>query len=165
MRAKTTCAFTMFALLLAVSSAAGIFNVAKVNAEPTITITFHKDFGYSSFGNDAQGNWTVQATVSQDTVRVEFYLDNQLQLNDTEAPFAWSYNTDNYPLGLHTFKAVAYDANGNEAVAEAQQNFVKFPMDFFIIIIAVVVVSVLVAVIVAVIKIKKTNKKDTIPRF
>jgi hypothetical protein len=81
-----------------------IFNATQVNAEPSIALKLHKDFGYSSFGNDAQGNWTAQVTVSEDATRVEFYLDNLLQLNDTQAPFALSYNTDNYAQGLHTIK-------------------------------------------------------------
>jgi hypothetical protein len=43
-----------------------------------------------------------------------------------------------------TIKAVAYDANGNSASAETQQNFVPFPADFTIIIVILVVVSIVV---------------------
>ncbi|MCW4010362.1 MAG: Ig-like domain-containing protein [Candidatus Bathyarchaeota archaeon] len=136
----------------------GASSAAQVNADPSISLKLHKDFGYSSFGNDAQGNWTVHATVSEDTMRVEFYLDDSLELNDTAEPFAWSYNTDNYPNGLHTIKAVAYDANGNTATAEKQQNFVPFPTEFTTIIVIVVVVSVVVSIVVAVVMTKRPRK-------
>ncbi len=143
--------------------AASIFNATEANAQPTIELKFHKDIGYSSFGNDAQGNWTARVTVSADTTRVEFYLDDTLQRNDTEAPFSWPYNTDSYPNGLHTIKAIAYDQNENAATAEAQQNFVPFPADFMTDTIAIAAVAIAVAAVIAVIKIKRTNRKAARP--
>ncbi len=137
----------------------GAFGVVQVNAEPTVSLKLHKDFGYSSFGNDAQGNWTVQANVSEDTTRVKFYLDDELQLDDTQTPFAWSYNTDEFPEGLHTLKAVAYDANGNTAAAETQQNFVPYPEGLTITIIIVVVVSILASFITAIAMMRRNNSK------
>jgi hypothetical protein len=151
-------AILLFTLMVTAAFSVG---AAQVNAEPTISLKLHKDFGYSSFGNDAQGNWTLQATVSEDTTRVEFYLDNQLQLDDTQTPFGWSYNTDNFPEGLHTLKAVAYDANGNDATAEVQQNFVPFPADFTIIIVIVVVVSVVISIVAALVMMKRNDKRKT----
>ncbi|MCW4017084.1 MAG: Ig-like domain-containing protein [Candidatus Bathyarchaeota archaeon] len=139
-------------------TAIGLACAAQVNADPTITMKIHKDYGYSSFGNDAQGDWTVHATVSEDTTRVEFYLDDELQFDDTQTPFAWSYVTDDFPEGLHTIKAVAYDSNGNTATAEVEQNFVPFPMDFTIgIVIAVVVISVVVSILAVVFARRKTR--------
>ncbi len=120
---------------------------------------FHKDFGYSSFGNEAQGNWTAHADTSTDAVRVEFYLDNLLQFNDTEAPFAWSYYTDNYAEGLHTIKAVAYDASGNSASAEGQQKFVPFPVEETMAIILASVIGVIVAAVAAVVWMRRTKNK------
>ena len=149
-------AVLLFAVLV---TALCIFNATQANAEPSIALKLHKDFGYSSFGNDAQGNWTAQATVSEEVTRVEFYLDNLLQLNDTQAPFSWSYNTDNYAQGLHTIKAVAYDTNGNNATAEAQQNFVPFPMDFTIGIVLAVVLILIAAVVVCIVRIRRTKKR------
>jgi hypothetical protein len=155
MKALHTAALAIFTLLFITS----ILCTVQVNAAPTITLSLHKDFGYSSFGNDAQGNWTAHVTTSQDTTRVEFYLDNQLQLNDTQTPFAWPYYTNNFSEGLHTILAVAYDASGNQAEATAEQNFVEFPSDFFIYIIMAVVAIVIVSIVVALVMMqrRKTN--------
>jgi len=42
--------------------------------------------------------------------RVEFYLDNELQLVDTEEPYTWT------GTGSYTVKAVGYDTAGRSAV-------------------------------------------------
>jgi hypothetical protein len=88
-------------------------------------------------------------------------LDNQLQLNDTQAPYAWSYSTNNYAEGLHTIQAVAFDADGNQASASKEQNFVDTPTDFIIGIIIAVVVIGLVAVAFFVVK-TRARKKEPI---
>ena len=86
---------------------------------------------------------------------VEFFLDDSLQRSDTEAPFSWSYYTDNYPLGLHTIKAIAYDSEGNTVTAEKQQNFVEMSNATLSIVFAVVIIIIVVATIVLVVKMKK----------
>ncbi len=156
MKAPHAIALTMFTVLFVAS----IFCTVQVNAEPTISLSLHKDFGYSSFGNDAQGNWTAHANTSSDTTRVEFYLDDQLQLNDTQTPFAWSYYTNNYSEGLHTIRAVAYDANGNQAEATAEQNFVEFPTDLVLyIVIAVVAIVIIIAIVAALVMMRRRKPR------
>jgi len=134
-------------------------SMVEADVQPTIELKLHKDFGYSSFGNDAQGNWSVRTTVSEDTVRVEFYLNDTLQYTDIQAPFTWSYYTDDYPLGLYTIKAIAYNSEGNTAVAQVQQNFVSQQDGFFIIIIISIAAPLVIITIISIIKIKKSNKK------
>lgn len=141
--------------LLAIISIASTVNMVNVKAEHTITLKFHKDFGYSGFGNDVQGDWTARAIVSEDTTHVEFYLDNLLQFNDTTAPFSWSYNTDDYIQGLHTIKAVAYNADGGQAAVEAQQEFIEFSLNFIMYIMAAVVASIVVVFIILLVKVKR----------
>jgi hypothetical protein len=80
--------------------------VGAVTATPTLRLDFYKDNGYG-MGEDLQGQWTVNTEISSDVVRIEFYLDGQLQKNDTSAPFSWSFNTANFTEAQHTFKVVA----------------------------------------------------------
>lgn len=51
------------------------------------------------FGSGISGTFLVNAQVSSDVVRVEFYLNGGLQANDTHAPFNWILETINFPLG------------------------------------------------------------------
>ena len=126
-----------------ICSVAALFSVAEVLAAPVLNLSFYKDNGFG-MGNDMNGEWTLNAAVSQNVSRVEFYLDNQLQENDTAAPFSWSFNTGNYTEGAHTFKAIAYDSSGESATASAERSFVGFPVSFVvgIIVLAVVVLAV-----------------------
>jgi hypothetical protein len=133
--------------------------MVEADVQPTIELKLHKDFGYSSFGNDAQGNWSARTTVSEDIVRVEFYLNDTLQHTDIETPFTWSYYTDDYPLGLYTIKAVAYNTEGNTVVAQVQQNFVSQQGDFIIIIIISIAAPLAIITLISVLKVKKLNKK------
>src|SRR5512139_800008 len=79
---------------------------SSAEAKPSIDLVFEKNNGYG-VGNDIGGLWTVSAHVSSDVKYVEFYLDGQLQQNDTLAPFSWQFDTTNYSTGSHAIKAVA----------------------------------------------------------
>jgi hypothetical protein len=131
-----------------------------VAAVPIVSLSLYKDNGYG-MGNDMNGAWTVNAAVSQNTSYVEFYLDDTLQLNDTSAPFSWQFDTINYTEGTHTIKAVAYDSAGENATAQVDRNFVGFPVNFVVGIIAVVVAVTAIAVVVSVYRIRKQNAKKT----
>jgi hypothetical protein len=116
--------------------------IANVEAKPTLNLSFYKDNGYG-MGNDMNGEWTINTEVSSDVQYVEFYMDDQLQLNDTSAPYNWNFNTGSYTEGMHTIKVVAYDAAGESATAERQSNFVGFPLTFVVGIIVFVVIAVI----------------------
>jgi hypothetical protein len=45
---------------------------------------------------------------------VQFFLDETLLGEDTEAPFAIQFVTDNYPTGAQVFSAVGYTADGKQ---------------------------------------------------
>jgi hypothetical protein len=144
-------------LILLYAAYASNMQPMTAEAAPTLSISLYKDNGYG-LGNDMAGLWTVNTQVSSDVVYVEFYLDNQLQLNDTSAPFSWQFDTGSYTLGNHTIKAVAYNALSEQATAEQQRNFVEFPTAFvFGIVIAAVVVAVVIAVIAAIYKIRRSK--------
>lgn len=140
-------------LVLAFSTFASV-----VVAAPSLRLDFYKNNGYG-FGDDMQGQWTINTAVSSDVVRVEFYFDNQLQKNATSAPFSWSFNTDNYTEGKHALKVVAFDAAGATAESERQANFVGFPVTFVAAIVGIVVAITVLALVVSVYRIKKSNVK------
>jgi len=48
-------------------------------------LSFEKNNGYG-LGNSIDGLWTVNAELSPEVQRVEFYLDGDLKQNDTSAP-------------------------------------------------------------------------------
>ncbi len=132
------------------------FTVAA--AAPSLDLKWYKDNGYG-MGNDINGQWTLNTEVSQDVTRVEFYLDGWLQLNDTVAPFSWSFNTGNYTEALHLFVVRAYNSDGEFTSQEAIRTFVGFPVDFVVGIIALIIITLVVALIGALIRVRKLRAK------
>jgi hypothetical protein len=57
------------------------------------------------------GTAVVRATAPAAT-RVEFYLDGLLQVTDSSAPFAWSWNTASADNGQRALTAKAYNGSG-----------------------------------------------------
>lgn len=141
----------MICIILAVSS-------VSVMANPSVSLSWYKDNGYG-LGNDIGGQWTITPAVSSDVTRVEFYLDNQLQQNATSAPFQWSFNTADYSTGTHTIKAVAYNAQGQTATAQADRNFVEYSMDLIWIILVVVIVVIAVSLVLSLYWVRKKEAK------
>lgn len=115
---------------------------------PAVTLTLYKRFGFAAF-SDMTGAFTAIASVSPDVVRVEFYLDNQLMLNDTAAPFHWEFDTSNYTLGPHHFEVIAYNNASESAHASIEANFVEgpFPLYYGIILAFLLVVLPILALI------------------
>lgn len=130
----------------------------SVSAAPSLRLSWYKDNGYG-MGNDIGGYFTVNTEISPDVVYVEFYVDNELQLNDTVAPFSWSFNTGNYTLGTHAIKAIAYDSAGVTATAVAERNFVEFSTNFLVIIFVIVVVVLAVSLVAVLLYAKKKDAK------
>ncbi len=145
----------LFSLILLVIIVAVPLLVA--DAKPTISVSLYKDNGYG-FGDDMAGLWTLKTATSDDTAYVEFYLDNQLHLNDTTAPYSWQFNTEDYPIGEHTLSALAYDASGESEVSNVTRNFMEnTTSSVVIIVIAIAAVVVAVAVGIAIYRIKKSK--------
>jgi hypothetical protein len=79
-----------------------------------LTLSLSRDFGYGGFNGDIQGTFSVKASGPANLERVQFFLDETLLGEDTEAPFAIQFVTDNYPNGAHGLSAVGYTADGQQ---------------------------------------------------
>ncbi len=117
-------------------------------AKPSIDLGFEKNNGYG-VGNNIGGLWTVSAHVSSEVRYVEFYLDGQLQQNDSSTPFTWQFDTTNYLPGSHAIKAVAYDSLGDNAFLQVERNFQETSTGT----VAGIIVGIVIAVVVAAIAI------------
>ncbi len=82
-----------------------------------------------SFGNPQNNHiitegeaitFSASANDDEAVTRVEFYIDNQLKSTDTNAPF--SFTDDQFSVGDHQWKAIAFDAEGLSA-STATRNF------------------------------------------
>jgi hypothetical protein len=78
-----------------------------------LNIDFHRDFGYAA-GSEIQGAFSLTADGPETLTRVDYYLDDQLLGSATQPPFKISFNTGDYPLGRHTFRAVGTTAEGDQ---------------------------------------------------
>jgi hypothetical protein len=87
--------------------------VAPAQSEVGLSITFHRDFGYSA-GGEIQGAFSLTADGPDNLARVDYYLDDQLLGSASQAPFKISFNTGNFAVGSHTFLAVGTTADGVE---------------------------------------------------
>jgi len=133
-------------------------SLESTTAAPTLDLSFYKNNGYG-VGNDMNGEWTLNAEVSSDATRVEFYIDGQIVSNDTSSPFSWNFNTAQYTDGLHLFRAIAFNADEEYTYQEIPKNFVPFPLDFVVGIIALIIITLVVTLVGALIKTKKWGKK------
>lgn len=93
--------------------------------EDELTLSWSRDFGYSSGGGDIQGVFSLTAKGPANIIKVDFYLDDSLLGTVTETPFKLQFTTDNHPIGTHTIYAIATLEDGSELrTRDYQRNFV-----------------------------------------
>jgi len=102
-----------FAILITILVSLTFMSVVSAQNED-LTLSLSRDFGYGGFNGDIQGTFSVKAKGPANLERVQFFLDETLLGEDTEAPFAIQFVTDNYPTGAHIFSAVGYSADGKQ---------------------------------------------------
>ncbi len=142
-------------LLISLAAMAPCF---LATAKPTLNVSLYKTNGYN-LGDNIGGFFTVNTEVSDDATHVEFYVDDQLQQNDTTTPYSWPFDTNNYTLGTHTLKVVAFDASGENETKQIERNFVEYDAaSIFVMIIVIVIVVSIILVSVAVYRIRKTKR-------
>ena len=101
------------AILITILVSLIFISVVSAQSEE-LTLSLSRDFGYGGFNGDIQGTFSVKASGPANLERVQFFLDETLLGEDTEAPFAIQFVTDNYPTGAHVFSAVGYTADGKQ---------------------------------------------------
>jgi hypothetical protein len=90
-----------------------------------LKMTMSRDWGYGGFNNDIQGLFSFHVSGPDTLVKVEFYIDDIKIGEDTQAPFALQFTTDDYPLGLHQLYAIGITSEGEQLRSnEATANFV-----------------------------------------
>jgi hypothetical protein len=100
----------VFCLLLGLST-----SIVFAQTANQLQLGLSRDFGYGGFGNDIQGLFSMKIqNPPSNLVKVDFFIDSTLIGEDTEAPFSLQFNTDSYPLGLHTLSAVGYTSDGQQ---------------------------------------------------
>jgi hypothetical protein len=120
-------------ILSFLSFTAGLLATPAVLAQTSdkLSLRLSRTFGYSSGTGDIQGSFKLTATGPDNLLKVVFYMDNQTLGEVTQPPFALSFNTDSYPNGLHTLRAVGTTADGVELASnEIQANFVPAGQGF-----------------------------------
>jgi len=82
--------------------------------ENTLKLGLSRTMGYGGMNNDIQGLFTMKAQGPDSIVRVEFFIDEIMIGEDSEAPFSIQFTTDSYPPGNHNIKAIGYTSSGDE---------------------------------------------------
>jgi len=103
----------LVAILITILLSLVIISAASSQGEE-LTLSLKRDFGSGGLNDDIQGTFTIKATGPANLERVQFFLDETLLGEDTEAPFAIQFVTDNYPTGAHVFSAVGYSTDDKQ---------------------------------------------------
>ena len=101
----------IYVILITILVSLAIISAVSAQSEE-LTLSLSRDFGYGGFNGDIQGTFSVKASGPANLERVQFFLDETLLGEDTAAPFAIQFVTDNYPTGAHVLSAVGYTTDG-----------------------------------------------------
>ena len=141
-----------------------IISAASAQGEG-LTLGLSKDFGSDGFNGDIQGTFTVKASGPANLERVQFFLDDTLLGEDTEAPFAIQFVTDNYPIGAHVFTAVGFIADGKQigsktisAVFMSKKEASAVSLKMVVPILAVVFCAMAISTITSMVNVRKGKK-------
>jgi len=75
------------------------------------SLRLRRDFGYSA-GVEMQGKFTLILRDSESWQRVEFFVDQELVYSDVDAPFEYTFRTEEFGLGAHAIHAAATTPDG-----------------------------------------------------
>jgi len=153
-----------FAILITILVSLTFMSVVSAQNEE-LTLSLSRDFGYGGFNGDIQGTFSVKAKGPTNLERVQFFLDETLLGEDTEAPFAIQFVTDNYPTGAHIFSAVGYSADGKQlksqtisAIFVSKEEGSSAVLKMIVPILAVVFGAMAITAIISMINVRKGKK-------
>lgn len=105
-KARLSLVLGIFTALLVVGAAAA--------QSGQLELKLSRDWGYGGFGGEIQGLFSMRVTGPADLARVDYYIDETMIGELTQAPFNLQFNTDDYPLGAHQMYAVGFSTGGEE---------------------------------------------------
>jgi hypothetical protein len=147
-----------FAALVSLVAATAVFAQTE-----GLTLKLSKDFGYSGFGSDIQGTFSMRITGPANLARVDFYIDETQIGEVTQAPFNLQFVTDNYSLGTHSLHATGFTTDGLQLTSNTiTSNFIsstaanKSTFGIILPILVVVVAALLLATLIPVLAGRKT---------
>jgi len=106
--------------------AALILVVAVIAQSSGLNLILSRDFGYGGFNGDIQGLFSMHVSGPANLTRVEFFVDTTNIGESTKPPFALQFNTDSFPLGVHSISAIGYTSDGQVLRSETiSANFVS----------------------------------------
>jgi hypothetical protein len=112
-------------LVLAVVVFCGVALAARPAVAQTQTsglqLAVHKTFGFNN-GSQIQGAFRLEATGPNNLVSVTFALDGETLVEQTDPPFSFDINTDQFAPGWHTVGATGRTADG-QALTAADRRF------------------------------------------
>jgi hypothetical protein len=103
----------IYAILITILVNLTFMSVVSAQSEE-LNLILSRDFGSGGFNGDIQGTFSLKASGPANLERVQFFLDETLLGEDTVAPFAIQFVTDNYPTGAHVFSAVGFTTDGKQ---------------------------------------------------
>jgi hypothetical protein len=103
----------IYAILITILVNLTFMSVVSAQSEE-LNLILSRDFGSGGFNGDIQGTFSLKASGPTNLERVQFFLDETLLGEDTVAPFAIQFVTDNYPTGAHVFSAVGFTTDGKQ---------------------------------------------------
>jgi predicted RNA-binding Zn-ribbon protein involved in translation (DUF1610 family) len=87
--------------------------VSTVLAEdPGFEIRLNRDFGYGGMGNQIQGRFSIIVKDDLDFLQVTYMMDDTEMGVLTEAPFRFSFSTDDFVPGNHEYWAIGVLSDG-----------------------------------------------------
>jgi hypothetical protein len=152
------------AILITILVSLVIISAVSAQVEE-LTLSLSRDFGYGGINGDIQGTFSVKASGPANLERVQFFLDETLLGEDTEAPFAIQFVTDNYPTGAHVFSAVGFTTDGKQigsksinAVFVSKEEGSAAALKMIVPILAVVFGAMAISAITAMVNVRKGKK-------
>jgi hypothetical protein len=142
-----------------------IFMSAVSAQSEDLNLILSRDFGSGGFNSDIQGTFSVKASGPANLERVQFFLDETLLGEDTDAPFAIQFITDNYTTGAHVFTAVGFTTDGKQigskmisAVFVSKEEGSAASLKMVVPILAVVFGAMAISAITAMVNVRKGKK-------
>ena len=115
---------TLYNETIEVKNATGVFENTRYEGAVNVSIAIKKPLEGYLYIFDRQiapilgntliiGPITIEVDARGEISKVEFYIDGNLKFTDYDEPYSWLWNE--FAIGKHVIKVIAYDNEGNKA--------------------------------------------------